>query len=108
MVMTSKSTVARQSRPPTLRIQPTKGWAVLKLGEVWEARELLYFLVWRDLKVRYKQTALGAGWAVLQPFLTMVVFSVFFGRLAGLENTVPNGIPYPIFVYCGVLPWQLF
>ena len=70
-----------------------------------EYRELLYFLVWRDIKVRYKQTALGVGWAVLQPFLTMVVFSIFFGKLAKVPS---DGIPYPIFAYCGLLPWQLF
>jgi lipopolysaccharide transport system permease protein len=75
------------------------------LRELWEYRELLYFLVWRDVKVRYKQTVLGAAWAILQPFLTMVVFSIFLGRLAGIPS---EGIPYPIFAYTALLPWQLF
>lgn len=86
-------------------IQPSRGWVKLDLKSLWEYRELLYFLVWRDVKVRYKQTALGILWAVLQPFLIMVVFSIFFGRLAGISS---NGVPYPIFVYTGLLPWQLF
>lgn len=86
-------------------IRPTKGWVPLNLRDLWVYRELLYFLVWRDIKVRYKQTALGAAWAVLQPFLTMVVFSIFFGRLAGVPS---DGVPYPIFAYTALLPWQLF
>lgn len=86
-------------------IRPTKGWVPLNLRDLWVYRELLYFLVWRDIKVRYKQTVLGAAWAILQPFLTMVVFSVFFGRLAGVPS---DGIPYPIFVYTALIPWQLF
>jgi lipopolysaccharide transport system permease protein len=90
---------------PSLLILPPRGWASLGLGELWEYRELLYFLVWRDVKVRYKQTALGAAWAVIQPFFMMVVFSLFFGRLASLPS---DGIPYPVFVYCALLPWQLF
>ena len=73
--------------------------------EVWAYRELLFFLAWRDLKVRYKQTVLGASWAILQPLFTMAVFSIFLGVLAGVPS---DGIPYPIFVYCGLLPWQLF
>jgi len=77
----------------------------LRLKELWEYRELLYFLVWRDIKVRYKQTVLGAAWAIIQPFFTMVVFSIFFGRLAGIPS---DGLPYPIFAYCALLPWQLF
>jgi lipopolysaccharide transport system permease protein len=90
---------------PVLRIEPSRGWVSLRLNELWEYRELLYFLVWRDVKVRYKQTALGAIWAVLQPVLTMLVFSVFFGRLAKMPS---DGIPYPVFVYAALLPWQLF
>jgi lipopolysaccharide transport system permease protein len=78
-------------------------WA--RLGEVWEYRELLFFLAWRDVKIRYKQTVLGAAWAVLQPLLTMVVFSVFFGALAGVPS---NGVPYPLFAFCALVPWQLF
>jgi len=90
---------------PTIVIRPSKGWVPLKLKELWEYRELLYFLVWRDIKVRYKQTVLGAAWAIIQPFFTMVVFSIFFGRLAGIPS---DGVPYPIFAYCALLPWQLF
>src|ERR1051325_4100628 len=90
---------------PVLRIAPSKGWAPLKLRDVWRYRELLYFLVWRDIKVRYKQTALGAALAVIQPVMTMVVFSVFFGRLAKVPS---DGIPYPVFAYAALLPWQLF
>jgi lipopolysaccharide transport system permease protein len=77
----------------------------IRLGEVWAYRELLYFLVWREIRVRYKQTVLGVTWAVIQPFFTMVVFSVFFGRLAGIET---DGIPYPVFAFAALLPWQLF
>src|SRR6185312_12348518 len=90
---------------PTLRIAPSKGWVPLKLKDLWEYRELLYFLVWRDIKVRYKQTALGATWAIIQPFFTMVVFSIFFGHLAKVPS---DGIPYPIFSYCALVPWLLF
>ena len=90
---------------PVLRIEPSRGWVSLRLGEFWAYRELLYFLVWRDIKVRYKQTALGAAWAVLQPVMTMIVFSVFFGKLAKVPS---DGIPYPIFAYTALVPWQLF
>jgi len=88
-----------------LVIEPPKGWAPLELKELWRSRELLLFLTWRDVKVRYKQTALGAAWAILQPVLTMVIFSIIFGGLAKLPS---NGIPYPIFTYTALLPWQLF
>jgi lipopolysaccharide transport system permease protein len=87
------------------RIQPSKGWVSLKLRELWIYRELFYFLMWRDIKVRYKQTVLGASWAIIQPFFTMVVFSLFFGRLAGVPS---DGIPYPIFSYAALVPWQFF
>jgi lipopolysaccharide transport system permease protein len=87
------------------RIQPSRGWVALKLRELWEYRELLYFLTWRDIKVRYKQTALGAAWAIIQPFMTMVVFSLFFGRLAKMPS---DGIPYPIFSYAALVPWTFF
>ncbi|HXM48951.1 MAG TPA: ABC transporter permease [Pyrinomonadaceae bacterium] len=90
---------------PTLRIAPSKGWVPLKLSELWEYRELLYFLVWRDIKVRYKQTALGASWAIIQPFFTMVVFSLFFGHLAKMPS---DGIPYPIFSFAALVPWSFF
>jgi len=86
-------------------IAPSKGWVSLKLGEIWQYRELLYFLVWRDVKVRYKQTALGVAWAVLQPLLTMLVFSLFFGRLAKVPS---DGIPYPIFSFAALVPWTFF
>jgi lipopolysaccharide transport system permease protein len=88
-----------------MRIEPSRGWVPLKLRDVWEYRELLYFLTWRDIKVRYKQTVLGAAWAIIQPFLTMVVFSLFFGRLAKVPS---DGIPYPIFSYAALVPWTLF
>ena len=86
-------------------IQPSRGWVPLHLRELWTYRELLYFLVWRDIKVRYKQTALGAAWAVIQPFFTMVVFSIFFGALAKLPS---DGVPYPIFTYSALVPWTYF
>lgn len=86
-------------------IQPSKGWRHIDFKELWHYRELLYFFTWRDIKVRYKQTAIGVLWAILQPFLTMVVFSVFFGKFAKIPS---EGIPYPIFVYAGLLPWTLF
>ena len=90
---------------PALRIEPSHGWVSLKLRELWEYRELLYFLTWRDIKVRYKQTALGAAWAIIQPFFTMVVFSLFFGKLARMPS---DGIPYPIFSYAALVPWTFF
>lgn len=90
---------------PVIRIQPTHGWVSLRLGELWEYRELLYFLVWRDIKIRYKQTLLGAAWAIIQPFFTMVVFSLFFGKLAGMPS---DDIPYPIFCYAALVPWTFF
>lgn len=90
---------------PELLIEPSRGWVSLRLNEVWEYRELLYFLIWRDIKVRYKQTALGAAWAVIQPFSTMVVFSLFFGHLAKIPS---DGIPYPIFSFAALVPWTFF
>jgi lipopolysaccharide transport system permease protein len=87
------------------RIEPSKGWVSLQLGKLWHYRELLFFLTWRDVKVRYKQTVLGAAWAILQPLLTMVVFSLFFGRLAGVPS---DGVPYPIFSYAALVPWTFF
>ncbi len=86
-------------------IRPQKGWAKLNLGELWRYRQLLYFLAWRDLKVRYKQTVIGIAWAVLQPVLTMIVFSVIFGRFAKIPS---EGVPYAVFSFCALLPWQLF
>ena len=90
---------------PATIIRPSPAWAALQLNEVWRYRELLFFLVWRDIKVRYKQTALGAAWAVMQPLFAMVVFTVFFGRLAKVPS---DGLPYPLFSYAALLPWQLF
>jgi len=90
---------------PVTIIRPSRGWVPLKLRELWEYRELLYFLTWRDIKVRYKQTFIGAGWAIIQPFFTMVVFSIFFGRLARIPS---EGIPYPIFAYTALVPWMYF
>jgi lipopolysaccharide transport system permease protein len=89
----------------TIHIRPTKGWAALNLKDLWLYRELVYFLTWRDIKVRYKQAVLGILWAILQPLLTMVIFSFIFGNLAKLPS---DEIPYPLFSYAGVLPWQLF
>jgi lipopolysaccharide transport system permease protein len=93
-----------EQRPP-FRIEPSRGWASLKLGELWTYRELLYFLVWRDVKVRYKQTMLGVAWALIQPLVTMIMFSVIFGRLARMPS---DGVPYPLFLYAGLIPWVLF
>ena len=89
----------------TFRIAPSRGLVSLKLGEIWEYRELLYFLIWRDIKVRYKQTLLGASWAIIQPLMTMVVFSVFFGGLAKIPS---DGIPYPLFAFAALVPWTFF
>lgn len=90
---------------PVVRIRPSKGWVSLRLHDLWVYRELLYFLTWRDIKVRYKQTVLGAAWAIIQPFMSMVVFTLFFGKLAQMPS---DGIPYPIFSYAGLLPWTFF
>jgi len=94
----------RDDISPTI-IRPSRGWASLRPKELWDYRELLYFLVWRDIKVRYKQTALGVAWAVLQPLLAMFVFSLFFGRLARMES---EGLPYPVFNLAGLVPWTFF
>lgn len=99
-------TIDKPSLPATPTVyEPTRGWLSLNLREVWHYRELLVFLTWRDIKVRYAQAALGAAWAILQPLLTMVIFSVIFGQLAQLPS---DGIPYPVFSYVALLPWQLF
>lgn len=89
----------------TIIIKPKKSFSLEDFKEVWQYRELLYFLAWRDIKVRYKQTALGVFWAILQPFLTMIVFSIFFGRIAGISS---ENIPYPIFVFTGLIFWNFF
>ncbi|MGA2508701.1 MAG: ABC transporter permease [Candidatus Acidiferrales bacterium] len=103
--MSTVSNASLAAGVPTLRITPPGRWWAIPLGELWQYRELLYFFVWRDIKIRYKQTAIGAAWAVLQPFLTMVVFSLFFGRLAHIPS---GGLPYPIFYYSALLPWMYF
>jgi lipopolysaccharide transport system permease protein len=90
---------------PCVRIAPRRGWLAMDLPELSAYRELLYFFVWRDIKVRYKQTVIGAAWAVLQPLMTMLVFSLFFGKLAKIPS---QGLPYPIFYYCALLPWMYF
>jgi lipopolysaccharide transport system permease protein len=92
-------------QPPITRIVPPRGWLNLDLQEVWGYWELLYFFVWRDLKVRYKQTAIGIAWVVIQPFMTMLVFTLFFGRLAKIPS---EGLPYPLFYYSALLPWTYF
>ncbi len=90
---------------PKIIIKPSRGLFNVRLNELWQYRELLYFLTWRDIKVRYKQTVLGAAWAIIQPFFTMVVFTLFFGKLAKIPS---EGVPYPIFSYAGLLPWTFF
>jgi lipopolysaccharide transport system permease protein len=94
-----------RANQPVLIIEPTKGWVSLQLRELWAYRELLYFLAWRDVKLRYKQTILGAAWAIIQPFFTMVVFSLFFGNFANIPS---DGIPYPLFSFAALLPWTFF
>ena len=86
-------------------IEPSVGWVPLKLSELWGYREVLYYLVWRDIKVRYRQTVIGMAWAVIQPFMTMVVFSIFFGRLAQMPS---DGVPYPVFAFAALVPWTFF
>src|SRR5262249_40505463 len=88
-----------------VRVQASRGWASLKLSDLWAFRELIYFLTWRDVKVRYKQTVLGAAWAVLQPVLTTVIFSLFLGRVVRVPS---EGVPYPIFTFAALVPWTFF
>jgi lipopolysaccharide transport system permease protein len=104
-VATSTQSINATPDLPVHVIAPASGWVPIRLRELWEYRELLYFLVWREVKIRYKQTALGVAWAVIQPLFTMVVFTLIFGRLAGMPS---DGYPYPVWVYCALLPWQLF
>ena len=101
---THPDTLANQP-VPVIHIAPPNRWWVLPFTELWEYRELLYFFVWRELKVRYKQTVVGAMWAVLQPFMTMLIFSLFFGALAHIPS---GGMPYPVFYYSALLPWMYF
>jgi len=90
---------------PWVVIDPSEARPLVEVRELWHYRDLLYFLIWRDISVRYKQTVLGFLWAILQPFLTMVVFAIFLGRLAGMPS---DGVPYPVFSYLGLLPWTYF
>src|SRR5215218_9097035 len=90
---------------PLVIIQPASKWSLLSFKDIWDYRELLFFLTWRDVKVRYKQTALGAAWAILQPLFMMIIFTIFFGRLAAVDS---SGIPYPLFALAGLVPWTFF
>jgi lipopolysaccharide transport system permease protein len=96
---------ATTAEPGVILIRPSRGWVALNLRELWAYRELAYFFVWRDLKVRYKQTVFGALWAIIQPFMLMVVFSLFLGRISGIA---PASVPYPLFAFAGLVPWTLF
>ena len=102
-IVTSESKAV--TSPPMFVIEPTEGFIALDLRELWHYRDLLYFLTWREISIRYKQTVLGFAWAILQPLLTMVVFTVFLGRLAKVPS---DGVPYPVFSYLGLLPWTYF
>jgi lipopolysaccharide transport system permease protein len=102
---TQAAVAASPADYPVVRIEARRGWLALDLGELWAYRDLVYFFVWRDIKVRYKQTVIGAAWAILQPVLTMLVFSLFFGKLAKIPS---QGLPYPIFYYTALLPWNYF
>src|SRR5215471_2560608 len=93
------------TRIPLWQIAPQRGWFDVNLRELWDFRELLYFFVWRDLKVRYKQTAIGVAWVIIQPLLAMMIFTLFFGRLAKMPS---EGLPYPLFYYTALLPWMYF
>ena len=105
VTQTQAAVAAKPPVYPVLRIEARRGWLALDLGELWAYRDLIYFFVWRDIKVRYKQTVIGAAWAILQPVLTMLVFSLFFGKLAKIPS---QGLPYPIFYYTALLPWNYF
>jgi lipopolysaccharide transport system permease protein len=96
---------AATSPQSTTTIEPSRGWAPLRIGDLWAYREILYFLIWRDIKIRYRQTLIGATWALIQPFMTMVVFSIFFGRLAKIPS---DGVPYPLFSFAALVPWTFF
>jgi lipopolysaccharide transport system permease protein len=103
--MIARRRPATAERPAIIRIRPHHAWVPLDWRELWSYRELAYFLVWRDIKVRYKQTVFGALWAIIQPFMMMVVFSLFIGRISGIA---PTGVPYPLFAFAGLVPWTLF
>jgi len=103
--MTAASAAPTAPPIPVLRIEPSRGWVSLRVAELWEYRELLYFLTWRDIKVRYKQSVLGIAWAIIQPFVAMVVFTIFFGKMANLG---PEDVPYPIWNYSAMVVWTYF
>ena len=105
VTQTQAAVAAKPSGYPVVRIEARRRWLALDLDELWAYRDLIYFFVWRDIKVRYKQTVIGAAWAILQPVLTMLVFSLFFGKLAKIPS---QGLPYPIFYYSALLPWMYF
>ena len=101
----ARAEMAEREEPPVIVIRPSMGWVSLRLDHLWQYRELLYFLTWRDVKVRYKQTVLGAAWAIIQPLFTMLIFSLFFGRLARVPS---DGVPYPLFALTALVPWTFF
>src|SRR5262249_32758345 len=103
--MTPLEAAAALRHSPVVRIEASRGWTSLGITELWEYRELLYFLILRDIKIRYKETVIVAAWAILQPFFTMVIFTIFFGRLAKMPS---DGMPYPIFAYAALVPWMFF
>lgn len=103
--MTISNAKADRDHLPLTIIRPSHGWKGIDLKELWRYRELLYFLIWRDIKVRYKQSLLGAAWAIIQPLLTMIIFTIFFGRWAGIPT---DDMPQPVFYFAGILPWQFF
>jgi lipopolysaccharide transport system permease protein len=103
--LSQPQSILQDEQDAAVLICPSDGFLQLDLWDLWEYRELLYFLVWRDVKVRYKQTVIGAGWAIIQPFFTMVIFSFFFGQLAKISS---EGLPYPVFYYSALLPWMYF
>lgn len=103
--MTTATAIEQKTKNNVVIIKPSKGWVGLRLNDLWDYRELIYFLTWRDIKVRYKQSVLGILWAILKPFMSMVVFTIFFGNFAKIPS---DGIPYPIFSYTATLPWELF
>src|SRR6185436_7404955 len=104
-ILSARMQSFRLPAEPLVVIQPTKRWSLLSFKDIWAYRELLFFLTWRDVKVRYKQTALGAAWAILQPLFMMIIFTIFFGRLAAVDSA---GIPYPAFALAGLVPWTFF
>lgn len=105
MAYSRAASASATGRAEFIRIEPSRGWVPLRLAELWAYRELIYFLAWREIKVRYKQTVLGAAWAIVQPFCTMLIFTIIFGRLVKVPS---DGVPYPIFSYAALVPWTFF